>query len=231
MRIVAAILKRSVIVLALLAAPPIAQAAQFGPSQYPITDDDGDPITNYDVPKDAAAELERLPGSIAVGNPKGDVTLVQFYDLNCPFCREAARDVDALLRKDKKLRLIFVPYPVLSIQSVEGGRIELAVAAMVTPQRFLEFHNAIYAGRGVIDGRRALAAAQRLGLDRQKIVAIANSDDTTDKLKTHNRLGQAMKLIATPAYVIKSVAILGHPGLAPLERVIADARKCGRAAC
>jgi protein-disulfide isomerase len=224
-------ISRLTFVIALLLAGTLAAAAQFGPSQFPIKDNDGDPVANHSVDPSAEKELLRLPGSVVVGNAKGDVTLVQFYDLNCPFCREAARDVDALLREDPKLKLIFVPYPVLSLASVEGGKVEVAVATLLNPERFLEFHQKIYAGRGLIDGARALAVAAEFGLDQKKIIAIANEDDTTDKLKTHARLANAMGLVATPSYVIRGVAILGHPGLAPLQRVVAAARKCGKVVC
>ena len=66
-----------------------------------IKSDEGDPITNFDLKPELSARLAKLPGQVAVGNPNDDVTLVQFYDLNCPFCREAAADLDALVRADK----------------------------------------------------------------------------------------------------------------------------------
>src|SRR4029078_1786867 len=70
-----------------------AGAAQFGSDQYPIKSHERDPITNFDLRPELSTRLAKLPGQVAVGNPNGDVTLVQFYDLNCPFCREAAADV------------------------------------------------------------------------------------------------------------------------------------------
>ena len=87
-----------------------AIAAQFGPAQFRIKADDGDPIANFNLNAEQAARIAALPGKVAVGNLTGDVTLLQFYDLNCPYCREAAADVDALVRADKKLKLVFVPY-------------------------------------------------------------------------------------------------------------------------
>jgi protein-disulfide isomerase len=224
-------IRRVLLAAALLAATTMMALAQFGASEFPIKDADGDPMANHRVDPQAAAMLTRLPGTVTTGDPKGDVTLVQFYDLNCPFCREAARDLDTLLREDAKLKIVFVPYPVLSVASAQAGKVEIAVAGLVTPERYLEFRRRVYAGRGVVDGERALAVAGDLGLDRQKLIDIANEDDTTDKLKTHARLADAMKLIATPSYVIGGVAILGHPGLAPLQRVIASVRRCGKVAC
>jgi protein-disulfide isomerase len=208
-----------------------AQAQQFGPAQFAIKDDDGDPITNFSLTADQMAQVARLPGSVTVGNPKGDVTLHQFYDLNCPFCREAAQDVDELVRSDAALRLVFVPYPVLSVQSVEGARVEHAVRELGTPQTFLQFHRKIYAGRGVIDGARALAAARELGLDQKRIIEVANTAAITEVLKAHAIVGNNLKLVATPAYVVRGVAILGHPGLEPLRKVIAAVRACRKVVC
>ncbi len=208
-----------------------AQAQQFGPAQFPIKDDDGDPMSNHSLTAEQMAQVAGLPGLVDVGGAKGDVTLYQFYDLNCPFCREAAADVDRLIRSDPALRLVFVPYPVLSAQSVESARVELALRALGPPQKFLEFHRKIYAGRGVIDGNRALAVAQAMGFDRQKIIDAANAKNVTETMTVHARLGTALQLNATPAYVIQGAAILGHPGLEPLRKVIASVRSCSKVAC
>ena len=208
-----------------------AQAQQFGPAQFPIKDDDGDPMSNHSLTAGQMAQVAGLPGLVDVGGAKGDVTLYQFYALNCPFCREAAADVDRLIRSDPALRLVFVPYPVLSAQSVESARVELALRALGPPQKFLEFHRKIYAGRGVIDGNRALAVAQAMGFDRQKIIDAANAKSVTETMTVHARLGTALQLNATPAYVIQGAAILGHPGLEPLRKVIASVRSCSKVVC
>ena len=208
-----------------------AQAQQFGPAQFPIKDDDGDPMSNRGLTAEQMTQVGKLPGLVDVGGAKSNVTLYQFYDLNCPFCREAAADVDQLIRSDPALRLVFVPYPVLSVQSVEGARVELALRELGTPQKFLEFHRKIYDGRGIIDGNRALAVAQALGFDRQKVIDAANDKRVTEIMTVHAKLGTALGLSATPAYVIQGVAILGHPGLEPLRKVIASVRSCSKVVC
>jgi protein-disulfide isomerase len=208
------------------------QAAQFGPAQYKIVSDYGDAITNFDLRPDLASRLIALAGQVPVGNAQGgDVTLYQLYDLNCPFCREAAADVDAIVRADKKLKLVFVPYAVLSIQSVQGALIELAVAKMLGADKFLDFHRRIYAQRGMIDGARALAAAKDLGLDPQKVAAEANTEATLNVLRTTATFGTDANLVATPAYVIGNVVILGHPGRKALQKTIASMRQCGKVVC
>ena len=135
------------------------------------------------------------------------------------------------MRADKKLKLVFVPYAVLSIQSVQGALIEIAVAKMLSADKFLDFHRRIYAQRGMIDGARALAAAKDLGLDPQKVAAEANTEATLNVLRTTATFGTDAKLVATPAYVIGNVVILGHPGRKALQKTIASMRQCGKVVC
>jgi protein-disulfide isomerase len=221
---------RVALVLTLMLVSVVAEAQQFGPAQFPIKDDDGDPISNHALSAGQMKQVAGLPGLVEVSG-KGDVTLYQFYDLNCPFCREAAADVDELIRTDQALRLVFVPYPVLSVQSVAGARVELALRELGTPKQFLEFHRKIYAGRGIIDGQRALAVVQAMGFDRQKVIDAANAQRVTATMTAHAKLGTAHKLMATPAYVVAGDAILGHPGLEPLRKVIASVRRCKAVVC
>jgi protein-disulfide isomerase len=221
---------RVALVLTLMLVSVVAEAQQFGPARFPIRDDDGDPISNHALSAGQMKQVAGLPGLVEVSG-KGDVTLYQFYDLNCPFCREAAADVDELIRTDQALRLVFVPYPVLSVQSVAGARVELALRELGTPKQFLEFHRKIYAGRGIIDGQRALAVVQAMGFDRQKVIDAANAQRVTATMTAHAKLGTALKLMATPAYVVAGVAILGHPGLEPLRKVIASVRRCKAVVC
>ena len=222
-------LLRLTICLLLLSA--VAQAQQIQTTAFPLKDSDGDPMANVAVNAEQMADVAKLPGLVDVSAPGADVALYQFYDLNCPYCREAAADVDKLLRSDPKLRLVFAPYAVLSVQSVEGARVELGIREIGTPRQFLEFHRRIYATRGMIDGNRALAVAQGLGFDRNKLVEAANQQKVTDTLVAHAKLGDKLKLMVTPAYVIQGAAILGHPGLKPLQEIVASVRRCQAVVC
>jgi protein-disulfide isomerase len=208
-----------------------AFAAQFGSAQFALKDDDGEPIANFALSAALSARLDKLPGKVAVGDLQGDVTLMQFYDLNCPYCREAAADIDTLVKSDLKLKLVFVPYAVLSVQSVQGAMVELAAAKLLTPDQFLQFHRRIYESRGVIDGAKVLAAAKDMGLDPKALAGTANTQATLDILRDTATFGGDAGLAATPAYVIDGVAILGHPGIKPLQRVVAAARACGKVVC
>lgn len=219
----------AVFAIALCLAPAFAQ--QMPDAQYSIKDDDGDRVANFALEAGLAGRLAKLPAQMPVGNLQGDVTLIQFYDLNCPYCREAAKDVDALVREDKKLKLVLVPYAVLSVQSVQGALIEVGASKFLTPAQYLDFHKQLYAGRGLIDGPRVLAAAGEFGLDKEKVAAISNTDVTLNMLRENADFGSAAKLGVTPAYIVGGVAILGHPGLKPLQTVIKSMRACGKVVC
>jgi protein-disulfide isomerase len=224
------LMPRCLLILSLIVALSASAHAQGLKAERPILGEDGSPVANHTIAPGSVAAAEKLPGAVIAANPDGDVTLVEFYDLNCPYCRRASADVDALLKADRKLRLVLVPFPVLGIPSILAGRVEIAVSRSMKPQEFYRFHRALYAGRGVIDGQRALATASTLKLDQQKILDAANDDGITDIMKAHVRFADTLGLKATPSYLIQDIAIQGHPGRKSLKAVIDSVRKCGKAA-
>jgi protein-disulfide isomerase len=200
-------------------------------SLYPIKGDDGQRVANHPVPAKLADGIEKLPGVVVVGNPRGAVTLVEFYDLNCPYCRVASGDIGDMVDTDSDFRLVLVPFPVLGVASIQAGRVELAVAQLSTAQQFYDFHRKIYSRRGVVDATRAFEVARELAFDERKLVALADSDEITETMKSHVRLGDALGLAATPAFVIKEVAILGYPGRHSLQVIVDSASTCGKVVC
>ena|SRR5579859_396138 len=143
----------------------IAIIARADEGTYPIQAEDGTIVANHRVPAELESQIEKLSGVIVAGNPRGAVTLNEFYDVNCPYCRKASADIDAMLRSNRELRLVLVPFPVLGIASIQGTRVELAVARLAPAQTFYKFHRMLDTSRGVVDGNRAIAAAAAVGLD------------------------------------------------------------------
>lgn len=216
------------LIAALLALAPTVAFADAG--DFPIKADDGTIIANHRIAPELESQIEKLPGAVVVANPTGKITLAEFYDLNCPYCRRASADIDALVASNKDVRLVLVPFPVLGVPSILGGRVEFAVARLA-PAKFYAFHRKVYEGRGVIDANRAMAAAQAVGLDGNAVAAIANEEGLTQKMLTHIKLGDALQIQATPGFVVKGVAIVGYPGPKALATVVASVRKCGAVVC
>jgi protein-disulfide isomerase len=198
-------------------------------SEYALVGDDGQPVPNHAVKLEAP--IDRMPGVVVAVNPKGRTTLVEFYDLNCPYCRIASTDIADMVDVDPNLRLVLVPFPVLGIASIEASRVELAVAKLGTPAQFYQFHRKIYSERGLTDGERALAVAHGLGFDEAALTKLGNSDAVTEMMKAHVRLGNSLGLAATPAFILDGVAVLGYPGRYRLQAIVDAATSCGKVLC
>jgi protein-disulfide isomerase len=198
-------------------------------AEYPLVGDEGQRLPNHMVK--LLGPIDRLPGVVVVGNAKGKETLIEFYDLNCPFCRLAAADLGEMLKHDSELRLVLVPYPILGIPSIGAARVELAVAKLGTPEQFYAFHRNVFAGRGKTDGARALDIAAGLGLNKQDLLAAGDSDQITDTMKNLVNLGTSLGLEATPSFVVGNLAILGYPGPRALSAIASAAGTCGKAVC
>ena len=198
-------------------------------SELPLTADNGDRLANHTVK--LPGPIDQLPGVVVAVNPTGKITLVEFYDLNCPYCRAASTDIADMVDLDPQLRLVLVPFPVLGIASIEASRIELAVAKLATPKQFYEFYRKVYAQRGTTDGNRAFDIARGLGLDAKKLIAVGNSDDVTEQMKSHVQLGNDLGLAATPSFIIGGVAIVGYPGRYHLQALVDAMNTCGKVLC
>lgn len=219
---------RLLLALLLWASPTVAWSAD---DAFAIKADDGAPIANHRVDVGIEREIEKLPGVVVVGNPRGKVTLAEFYDVNCPYCRQASGDIDGWLKTNRELRLVLVPFPVLGVGSIQGTRVELAVARLASAQTFYKLHRLLDQQRGPVSGVQAMGAAQKLGLDPARVLAIANGDDLADVMRSHVKLGDVLEIQATPGFVIQNVVIVGYPGPKAMAAIIAASEKCGAVMC
>jgi protein-disulfide isomerase len=136
-----------------------------------------------------------------------------------------------MLKSNPELRLVLVPFPVLGIPSIQGTRIELAVAKLTSAANFYKFHRMLDQSRGVVDGNRAMAAAKAIGLDQAKVLKLANEDSLAEVMTAHVKLGDDLAIQATPGFVIKGVALVGYPGPKAMAGIIASVEKCGAVIC
>ncbi|MBG0808666.1 thioredoxin domain-containing protein [Methylosinus sp. H3A] len=204
-----------------------AQAQEDG--LYPLAADDGKPVANYKLPSEFSPS--DLPGIVWHGSKEADVVLVEFFDYNCPYCRKAAADLDALVSKDKNLRLGLANNAVLGLGSFLTARVQQAVLRLYGPERAYAFHKQLFAHRGSNDGVGALSVAKTMGLDASAIEASANSDMIGGVVKRHIQLAADLGFVASPSFALSSVGIVGYPGPKSIARMVAASRKCDAPAC
>jgi protein-disulfide isomerase len=167
------------------------------------------------------------PDNIVLGNPKGDVTLVEMFDYNCSFCRGALPDLAQLLSDDKNLKVELKQFPILSAGSVDAARIALQVGK--SGKDYWTFHQALYTARGEVDLQTALNEAKTLGLDPNTLKADMQSADISNALQKSYDLAKTLNVAGTPTYIIGDEIIPGAVPLDQLKAAIANMRNCGSA--
>lgn len=164
-------------------------------------------------------------GDIVMGNPNGDVSLVEFFDFNCGYCKRAAPDVAALVAGDPKLRVVLKDLPVLGPGSVEAAKVGLAVKQVAGETTAGEFHKRLMDSRGRIDGSRALQVAGKLGIDTQRLKSVAATKEIEVQIYTNLDLAQRLGVTGTPSFVVGNQLMVGAVGQKPLEEAIRATRK------
>ncbi len=193
-----------------------------------------------------AAEVERgreaiLKNSAAIfnstrqvnlGNPEGDVTLVEFFDYNCGFCRKALADKIELMKIDPKLRIVLKEFPVLGEGSTAAAQIAVSVRQQdkTGGKRYFEFHQKLFATRGQIDKARALAVVREIGLDAGRAERDMQGAEARETIEEGRKLAEALGINGTPSYVVGNDVIIGAVGVQKLRAAINNAR-CGQATC
>jgi len=173
--------------------------------------------------------IYEAPGQVVLGNPDGDVTLVEFFDYNCGYCRTALPDLAALLAEDPNLKVILKEFPILSNESIDAARIAVLVGE--SDADYWAFHEALFSSRGKVDKAAALAAAQELGLSPVDLELRMGEPRVASVIQNSYEIAQALGITGTPTYIIGNEVIPGAIGLDGLRARIADMRECGESRC
>jgi protein-disulfide isomerase len=181
--------------------------------------------------KETQQSLLNASHSYVVGNPSGDITLVEFFDYNCGYCKKALADVQTLMKSDPKLRVVLKDFPVLGPDSVEASRVALAVKNQLQGQKLLDYHVKVMDSRGRVNAERAVAVAREMGVDVARLQKDMEGAEVRNALQENMALGDKLSLTGTPAFVIGETVIPGAVGIDPLKQVIANVRQCGKATC
>ena len=166
--------------------------------------------------------LQRTPGDPIAGNAEGDVTLVEFYDIRCPYCRRMVPVMAELLKADRRVRVVFKDIPILGPASMVGAR---AVLAAQRQGGYLKMRDALMTGTPNIDAEVVRAAAQKTGLDWERLQRDMADPAIQARIDANLALARALHIDGTPAYVIGGRLLPGAVELAELQGMVAAARR------
>ncbi len=184
--------------------------------------EEGDRLVNLeDNAKKHAAALFREAEPIVAGNPKGDVTIVEFFDYRCPYCKKGKQVVSDLLKQDGNIRLVLKEYPILSPESELAAR---AAVASVPQGKYWDFHLALM-GAEELSEDAVFAIAKDVGIDVAKLKADMKSDKVDARLRDVQALGKAVGVDATPTFFIGDKPFTGVMTMDELKGAVAAARK------
>src|SRR5690606_26490952 len=163
---------------------------------------------------------------IVLGNPDGDVTVVEFFDYNCAFCKRALAGKLELLSTHRDARLVLKDFPILGIESLQAAEVGVAVKMQVpNGDAYATFHSRLLGMEGRIDRTTALEVAATMGLDVDRIEQDAKSPEVRAILEENVRLAEALGIEGTPTYVVGDAIVPGAMGAGGFLDLVAAARR------
>jgi protein-disulfide isomerase len=180
---------------------------------------------------DLAGPLYRVENQAVIGNPNGKITLIEFFDYNCGYCKRALGDLARLMKDNPDLRVILRDLPILSQGSVDAAHVANAASIQFKGDKFWEFHQRLLGSRGQVGKAEALAVAKELGADMDKLAKDAEQPSVAANLEDSTQLAKSLAMTGTPSYVIGNEVVVGAVGYKDLQPKIVNVRKCGKAMC
>ncbi|PWC56815.1 DsbA family protein [Azospirillum sp. TSO22-1] len=162
------------------------------------------------------------PASPIAGNPKGDVTLVEFFDYQCGYCKSVQADVQKLIKDDGKLKFVFKEFPILGPASVTASKAALAARAQ---GKYEAYHNALMGHRGQLDEATILKLASSVGLDTDRLKKDMESAEVQQALGANLALAEQLGIRGTPGFVVGDRIVPGAIKLDDMKKLLAEARK------
>ena len=166
-------------------------------------------------------ELFRNPASPVLGNPKGDVTLVEFFDYQCGYCKAVHADVRRLIDSDAKIRLVYKEFPILGPASITASRAALAARKQ---GKYDALHVALMENRGQLDDDKIFRIATSAGLDLDQLKKDMQAPEISEALQRNLRLASELNIRGTPAFVVGDQIVPGAVSLDKLKELIASGR-------
>lgn len=174
------------------------------------------------MPEELRKALERDPTSPVLGNPDGDITLTEFFDYNCPFCRKMVGTVQKLISSDPQLRVVYREWPVFGEGSVFAARASLA---SLDQGKYWQFHAALLGMKDRAVEATVMRVARKIGLDEDKLRADMEAPRVEEHIQMSGNLAEHMGLMGTPTFIAGDEGVFGEMSLKEIQGLVARARK------
>ncbi len=171
-----------------------------------------------------AADIFRGPGDLVIGNRDGDVTMVEFFDYNCPYCKRSLPDVMKMIREDKNVKVVMKEFPILGKGSDFAARAAIASRAQ---GKYWEFHLALMKKRGQANEASVIKAAKKIGLDVVKLRKDMLAPEVDAIIKRNYAIAEQLNINGTPAFIIAENIFPGAVGFDVLSNAVAKVREDG----
>jgi len=169
-------------------------------------------------------DLEKNAASPVGGNIGGNITIVEFFDYRCSYCKRVFPSVMKLLKDDGKIRYVFKEFPILGPESMTASRAALAVWNM-DRSKYMAFHTAMMESRGGLTEKKVFRLAAGAGLNPEKLRAAMNDPAVDAEIQRNYKLAEALDITGTPAFVVGSHVVRGAIDMTSLMQLVTAARK------
>ena len=169
-------------------------------------------------------EIFNSPNDAVLGNPNGSVTLVEFFDYNCGYCKKSYPDLVNLIKSDPKLRVVIKDFPILGPDSVKAHIVARAVMKIM-PEKYAEFHKELLTIPGRSNEEKAIKIAEKLGVDEQKLRSTMQDESLQQAFVDNGQLAYALGINGTPSYILGNNVLVGAVGENILKAKIAELEK------
>ncbi len=169
-------------------------------------------------------EIEKDPASPVIGNPNGTVTVTEFFDYRCGYCKAVFPNVQQLLKDDPNVRYVMKELPILSPESHIAAKLALAVWKN-EPKRYQELHTRLMSAQGDFSEKRIFAIAKEAGVDVERAKRGMDAPEIEQALNANMELAQALGITGTPGFVVGKQLAPGAIDYDTLKRFVAEARK------
>jgi len=176
---------------------------------------------------DNADAIYNDPASWVGGNPEGDITLVEFLDYRCGYCRKAYEDTEELVKSDGNIRFVVKEFPILGEQSLLSSQFAIATRMVAGDDAYKKAHDALMTLRGDATPEALAGLATDLGLDAAAITAKMASSEVQAVIAANHALGTTLQINGTPSFVIDQTMVRGYVPLDGMRQIVEGQRKDG----